>query len=804
MYGLLKDVRFSLRLMRKHPGMSLLVLAALILGIGINSAVFSVVYSVLLRPAPLTEAERIAFVFAKSQQSAFVTISYPEFQDMRAQSRAFQSMAAYKYFIFNLTGNGTPEEMKTAAGTAGIFEAIGIRPIIGRGIQDADEKPGAPRVAVISHALWQRKFNGDSAVVGKTMVLDRQLYTIIGVLPPNDFPLVQQDVWVGIGPFLDQHMMNRETRHFAVLGRLSRSATIETAQKEMEGIAGRLALQYPYSNKDLSANVSRLIDAFTAGDRQPLWLIMVASGVVLLLACLNVMTVFIATAIERGKELSLRLALGAPRSALLRQLFIQSLMFATAGAFLGLELAKLGLAYLIQKYPFAVFRFKETTMDHTVVCFTILLAFGCTLAASILPALYTSKLNIYRELKGDWNWTSLFRLRAFGQNALIVFEVALAAGLSLVSGLLIKSFSELKKADMGFNPRYVAFFQMALPKTQYKDDAAQTAFYRQAIENLKNVPGVESASAAVTLPLVNGTYFINLQVDAQSPHAEERPFVDSNAVLPGFLAIMKIPILQGRDFTTSDGADSPPVAIIDEVLAASMWPGQNPLGKRLRLADITDNSAPWREVVGVVRQIKYTGPAGKILRMQVYEPAYQHPSPIFSFVLRSATPLAVLRLPVEKAIHDVASDLPLNKFQTLEGSLAQMESGRKICMILLSSFAFVGISLGMIGIYAVVSNSVIRRRREIAIRMALGAGMRNSILQVTKMGFMATAGGIILGSALVICFTKVLAAFLYGVKTLDPEIYLLNALVIAGLALVAGLVPASSLLQLTPREILKE
>lgn len=802
MHSLLQDVRFSLRLMRKHPGMSFLVLAALVLGIGVNSAMFSVVNAVLLRPVSLYHPESLVNIYAKSTQSSTVTVSYPEYRDWKQQSHSFEDMAAVQPLYINLTEKGSPERLRGMRVTSSYFTILGLPPAMGRDFNEDDERPGAPRVAVISHGMWQRRFGGDPAVLGKTIRLDDEPYTIIGVLPSNAYVLLW-DVWVGIGPFLNEHMMNRETRRLLVRARLAPSVSLAQAQAEMDTIASRLAAQYPESNKDMGANIMGLTETIASNSKQ-LWLIVLASGLILLLACVNVVTVFVASAVERRKELSVRLALGAARFAVLRQLFVQSLIFAAIGASLGLLVAKVGLAYLIDRFPTAVPRFRETTVDHTVLWFTVCLALGSTFLSSILPGLYVSKLNINNELKGDWNWTTLSRYRVIGQSTLIVVEVALAASLSLVSGLLIKSFYELEKVDLGFNPHNVVSFQLTLPQARYKEERARAAFYRQAIQNLKAIPGVQSASASYTLPAATTTHFINLQVDTQSPLATERPFVDSSSILPGFFSAMRIPIIQGRDFTDADSVEAVPVAIIDEVLAARMWPGQNPLGKRLRLADLSDARPPWREIVGVVRQVKYFGPESKVDRMQVYDPVYQDPPFVMSFVMETASTAVTLRIPAEKAIHDLAPEVPLDNFQTLDEFLDQMASGRRVSFLLLTGFAAIGIVLGMIGIYGVVSNSVLRRRREIAIRMALGASVQSSIFLVMRLGLLATLGGIALGSALVVSLTRILSAFLFGVTAIDPSVYLLSALAIGALAFIASLVPAVAVLRLSPQDVLRE
>ena len=805
MRTLLQDIRFSFRLVRKRPGMSLLVLAAMILGIGVNSAVFSVVNAVLLRPLPISEPERIVVIHATSQQSSAVTVSYPEYQDWKAQSRSFQSIAALESLYFNLTGNGAPEHLRGVAASASYFQTLGLAPTLGRDLNTEDELPGSARVAIISHGFWQRRFGGDPAILGKTLVLDGLSYSIVGVLPPTQFAYVQfWDVWVGIGPFLDEHLMNRETRYFYVLARLAPSVSRDQAQAEMATIAARLAVQYPQSNKDLGIDLSSMVELATASNRKPLWLMLIASSLILLLACVNVVTVFVSSAIERRKELSIRLALGAGRFVLLRQLFVQSLMFALVGASAGLLVAKVGLAYLIGKFPLAVSRFQETSMDHTVIWFTVCMAIGAALLSTVLPSLYAARININSELKGEWSWSALSKYREVAQGGLIVFEVALAASLALVSGLLIKSFHEVEKVNLGFDPHGVLSFQISLPRTHYRDNTVKTAFYDQVIQKLEAIPGVQSASASYTLPLGTNTHFINLQVDAQSPLAAQRPFVDSSSILPGFFGAMKIPILLGRDFSDSDRANSSPVAIVDQVLAARMWPGQGALGKRVRLADITDSGPPWCEIVGVVGQVRYFGPEKDVQRLQVYVPAYQNSVQIISFVMNTAIPAAGLRAAVEKTVYDVDPELPVDNFRTLDDYFDQIESSRRVSLVLLTSFAAVGIALGMIGIYGVVSNSVVRRRREIAIRMALGSSVPKSIVLVAKLGLVSTLIGIALGSLIVFALTRVLSSFLFGVKPLDPGIYLLSAAAIAALACIASLISVSALLRLTPQDVLRE
>ncbi len=792
--------------MRKRPGVTFLVIAALVLGIGANTAVFTVVNSVLLRPFPLPDPDRVVIIWATSKQIPNMAVSYPEYLDWKEQSHSFQSMSALQAISFNMTGRGHAEHLNGMKASASFFKVLGLPPGLGRDFTEEDDRPGASRVAIMGRGFWERRFGSDPGILGKTLILNDQPYTVVGVEPDNPFYWIRGfDVWVPEGLFIDQKVMNRETRFLAVVARLAPLATRARAQTEMEAITNRLADEFPQSNKDVGVTVVGLAELFTVKGRKPLLLLLSASSLILFLACINVVTVLVSSAMERRKELSVRLALGADRSMLLRQMFVQSFLFALVSASLGLAMAKAGVAFLVNRFPYLLARFQETNVDRSVVLFTIGTALLVSLIASLLPALYIFKLNINSELKGDWTWSALSKYRAAGQGALIVFEVSLAVSLALVSGLLIKSFHEVEKVDLGFKPARVLSFQVSLPTARYGEADRISAFYRQAIQKIRNIPGVRSASAISTLPLSGAVHFINLQVEnGQTEIATQRPFVDSPSVLPGYFETLRSPILQGRDFHDADTMSAPAVAIVDEVLAKRMWPGQSPLGKRIRLADIGDNAPPWREVVGVVRQVKHYGPEKEVPRMQVYVPLFQQPTPLMSFVVDFLADQRSIRSGAEEAILELDKDLPLDNFRTLDDLLSVYVSGREVSVLLLGSFAGIGITLCMIGIYGVVSNSVVRMRRELAIRMALGASVRNAIVLVIKVGLLGALGGILIGSAIVLSLTRVLSAFLFGVTPLDFSLYLVSAALIIVLALIACLVPAQSVLRLNPQDVLRE
>jgi putative ABC transport system permease protein len=805
-HSLIQDARFSLRFMRKRLGMTFLVIATLILGIGLNTAIFSVVNAVILRPLPIREPDRVVWLNTKvNRTNAPLGTSYPDYLDWKAQSHSFDAIAAMRTVSFTMTGTGPAEHLKGIAISAAGFHVWGVSTILGRDFTEADDHPGAERVTILSNEFWQRKFGGDPDVLRKNLVLDDLSYKIIGVLQPTQISTLQYaDVWVANGPMLDQHVMMRDTRLFFPLARLKPNVTPAQARAEMETIASRLAAQYPNTTKDMGIRVLPLRDLLSPSGAKPLLLLLIASSLIYLLAVANVTVVFLSNAVERGQELSVRLALGSTRLSLMRQLFIHALIFAAVGSSAGLLAAKLGLVFFLHNFPSAVLRFQETTIDFKVILLTVIMAIVATLAGTLTAAIYVSKLNVSSELKGEGTWFALPKYRTLGRGAFILFEVTLASVLSLVSGLLIRSLYEVQRIDLGFKPQNVISFQVNLPSARYKEPFKQTAFFRLATDKLTQLPGMESVSGISGLPLTTQGEVNRLEVDRQSPFASEPLQVEYESILPGFFRTMRLPLLEGRDFTDADHDNAPTVVILDNVLAAKLWPGQNPLGKQVRMSARAGGTSRALEVVGIVQEIKHFGPEAKVRWMQVYVPQYQDPSPTLSFVLNAAMPDAAVKHATDKVIHELDKDLPIENFQTMDTYLDNYLSPRRVSLLLLSAFAGTGILLGMFGIYGVVAAAVLRRRREIAIRMAMGATVFGTIALITRLGLLAASGGILIGSAIVISLTRVLASLLIGVNVLSPGVYFASALVIFALAVLASLVPAMRLMQFNVQEILRQ
>ena len=806
MYALLQDIRFSLRLMRKRPGSTFLVVAALTLGIGLNAGIFSVVNAILLRPLPIHEPDRVVWIRSKvNSTGAQMGTSYVDYLDWKAQNRSFESIAAMYAANFTLTGAGSPENLKASGFSASGFAAWGVNVILGRGFTEEDDRQGADRVTVLSYPFWQRKFGGDPAVLGKPLVLDDKRYTIVGVLQPVQIAVLRYpDIFVANGPLLEADFMDRGNRRFFPVGRLKPSISVTQAQAEMDAIANGLVAQYPATNKNIGIRVESLAEQLTSDGRKPILLLSVASGLVLLLAALNVATVFLGHAVERGQELGVRLALGATRAKLLRQLLAQFAIFAVLGGAFGLALAKLGLVYFLHRFPDLARRFRETTMDHRVFAVTIGMAALVSLIGVLFPAIYAFKIKIGTEMKGEGGWFARPRYRNVWRGVLITFEVALASGLSLVSGLLVKSLYNVEKIELGFNPERIISFQMNLPRSRYKDQTQRAAFYDLAVEKLRRQPGMESTAATSGLPLTNQGVLGNIKTDEKSALYGENLLVENEFITPGFFRTMRLPLIQGRDFTDADNDAAPSVVIVDNVLAAKLWPGKNPVGQRLQMNEYTDNEWRWREVVGVVREIKHFSPEGAVRWMQTYVPHRQEATPMLSFVVNTTIPEAAVRAQAEKAIHELDGNLPVENFETLNGYFDVLLNGRKAGLLLLGGLALIGIVLGMIGIYGVVANAVTQRRREISIRLAVGATYTRTMLLVTRLGFVATLAGIVIGSALVMSLTRLLSSFLFGVNALDPAIYAVSAISLVALATVAGLVPAARLLRFNIQEILRQ
>lgn len=800
--SLTADLRFTGRSLRQHPWMSVAVVVALLLGVGASTAVYAIINAVLLRPVPVFEPERVVRIYAKvNTTGASMGISYPEYLDWKTQTHSFEGISVMRAFSFYSTDPEHPAHIKGMSISASGFKVMGVFVLQGRSFTEDEDQPAAHKVAVLSYRFWEQHFGSDPGAIGKVLRLDDQEFSVIGILRPTQINFLQYaDVWVPNGAFVNRGVMDRKVRPYFAAARLKAGVHADQARSEMETIASRLAAQYPASNTGIGVKFVSLTELLTGTDRGPTVLLFIAGIIMFVLTCLNVILVMLSWIGKRRTELAVRMALGASRLQIFRLLFLQSFVLVAVAGALGFAAAKLVLDYFLYRFPDALIRFRETSIDYRVIIVLVTLVFIATLAATLFLQRFASKLDIVEQLKLGRFGPLDPRYRRSRYVLLIAVQISVATSLALLSGLLIKSLYRVATVDLGFDPHRAYSFQLNLP-ARYKN-SDQASFYMRVSETLSTAPGLSRFSAISSLPLTTQASAITLETETDI-HGSGQRLVEDEAVLPGFFKTLKVAIVQGRDFTPNDREGAPQVAIVDEILAAQLWPGQTPLGKRIRLVERSDSETPWREVVGVVRQIKHFGPENKVRWMQVYVPEYQDPSPVMSFVIDTSLPAAAVKSEAERVVRAVDGSVPVESFQTMDSLLDNYLAGRKVTVFALSAFAAIAIVLGILGVYGVIANDAVARRREFAIRVALGATAGSVFLAAIRRAIFAAAAGIALAIALIASSSRLIIAFLFGVPPVDSEVYAIAASCIFLLTTAAALIPAKTLFRLPPSEILR-
>lgn len=782
--------------------MTLAVVVALLLGIGASTAVYAIINAVLLRPVPVFEPERVVRIYANvNKTGAGMGISYPEYMDWKAQAQSFEAISVMRAFSFYSSDPEHPAHIKGMSISASGFKVMGVSVIRGRDFTEEEDQPAAHKVAVLSYRFWEQHFGSNPDVIGKTLRLDDEDFSVIGVLRPTQIGFLDYaEVWVPNGPFINRGTMDRKVRPYFPAARLKAGVREDQARSEMETIASRLAAQYPSSNTGVGVKFVGLTELLTGADRGPTVLLFFAGLIMFVLTCLNVILVMLSWIGKRRIELAVRLALGASRLQILRLLFLQSFVLVAVAGALGFSGAKFVLNYFLYRFPNALIRFRETSFDHRVIIVLITFIFIAMLAATLFPQRFASKLDIVDQLKRGRSGPLDPRYRRSRYVFLIAFQISVATSLALLSGLLIKSLYRVANVDLGFDPHRAYSFQLNLP-ARYRN-ADQAAFYMQVLDRLSASPGLSRSSAISSLPLTTQASAITLETESDI-HGSGQRLVEDEAVLPSFFKTLNVAVVQGRDFSASDREGTPPVAIVDEILAAQLWPDQTPLGKRIRLVERSDSETPWREVVGVVRQIKHFGPESKVKWMQVYVPEYQDPSPVMSFVIDTSLPAAAVKAEAERVVREVDRSIPMENFQAMDSLFDNYLAGRKVTVFALSAFAGIAIVLGILGIYGVIANDAIARRREFAIRLALGATVGSILRAAISRGIFAATLGIVLAIAVIASSSRLIAAFLFGVQPVDSGVYAIAAICIFLLTAAAALIPARTLFRLPPSEILR-
>lgn len=774
------------------------VVSALAIGVGMNTAMFCAARKILWEPYPFREPAQLVMIQTSSPAFAGMPVSYPDYFDWKSRARSFSEMAAIRRTSMNLTGRGFPERLAVYAVSASYFRLLGVSLLKGRDFAESEDRFGAPRRAIISFGFWERSFAKDPSILGKRLLLNGDPYEVIGIAPRSQ--RVQQiDVWVPIGLFADSFIQDRRHRFSRVIARLAPGVTASQAQTEMQVISDRLGSQYPLADQGFTAKVVRLTELLVSGTRKPLLLLFATAGVVLFLACLNIGTAALADALQRKRELSVRMALGARRFAIIRYSVTHSMILAAIGTVAGLFLAYAALAFVFSDSIDGVPEF-----DFAVYLFACSAALITSLLASVVPAVLATRGNISEGIKAFRGSSVPPKLGIAGQYILVSFQVFMAMSLGLIAGFLIQTLWNVTGIDTGFKTDQILSFQVSLPESTRRDPQPIATFYGHLVASIKQLPGVVAASTISNLPLTGSYFAIPFDAEGNEPMpGKTRPFADNLVVSPGYFDTLQVTLLSGRDFRDGDGQNTQRVAIVDDVFAKRMWSGQDAIGKHVRLGDTGDINAPWLQVIGVVKQVKQYGPEQKVPRLQVYTPLAQQPTPSMSVVLRfEREPTGIRRAIIGKA-YELDKTVPIYNIRRLDDLYSDAISDRKMSAGLLVAFAITSLILCAFGIYAIVANTVAHRHREITIRLALGSTFSRAVTLILRPLLWCWAVGTFLASVVSIVFGKLLTDFLVGVNTADARILGLTAAIILVFVGFASFIPAHKLRLLQLEELLR-
>ena len=797
METLTQDLRYGMRMLMKNPAFTAVAVITLALGIGANAALFSVVNGVLLKSLPFKDPDRLVFVWETNSRLSSPTVpaSKLNYLDWKEQNHSFDSIAARQPFTVNLTSRDQPEKIQGEKIAAEYFHVLGIDPILGRGFLAEEDRPGGERVILLSYGLWQRRFGGDPNIVGQSITINGQNTTVVGIMPNDYRPNVE--FWV---PFAtDFNNSDRSMHELQVIGRLAQGVDQEQAQAEMSTIAARLAEAYPDLNAGWGVTLVPVHRMIVQNIRPALLILLGAVGFVLLIACTNVANLLLARAASREREIAIRIALGASRIRLVRQVLTESVLIALIGGALGVLIALWGTDFLVGLNPQGIPRAHEIRVDARVLGFALAVSVLSGIMFGLVPALQASKPNLNETLKesGKSSTGSIRGHRV--RSILVVTEVALALVLLVGAGLLIKSFSRLQEIDAGFNREKLLTMQLFLPPAQYPKEESQVAFYKESLQRFSSLPGVTSAAAITIAPLAgNGPQYIFSVEGRPLPAPSDAPISSYRIISPDYFQTMGIPLVAGRTFTEADDLTSQAAVIINQNMANAMWPGEDAVGKRMTVGvPLPGEQADWATVVGVVGNVKHATLGGET-GMQMYQSVLQAPARNMTFILRTAVePMSV----VESARSVVASldmTLPISNVKTAERIVYDSVAPFRFNTYLLGLFAVVAVILTTIGVYGVMNYSVTQRTQEIGIRMALGAQPTEVRALILRQGLVLSSIGLAIGLAGCFVVTRFMSSLLYGVSATDPITFAVVALFLAGVALAACYIPARKATRVDP------
>jgi putative ABC transport system permease protein len=794
------DLIYAIRGLRKKPLFAAAAVLTLALGIGANSAIFTVVNAVLLRPLPYPAPDRLMMLWTYNPRQGYDkdVSGYPNFEDWRRQSTSFVGMAAYFGGNYTLTGVGDPAQIRGTFVTPGFFETLGVAPALGRTFGPREGMAGGERVAILSHGLWQTRFGGDPAIVGRSVILNSISHEVLGVMPASFAHPETAVVWTPLPPtgrFADL-MPQRGSHWLQVIGRLKPGIERSVAQAEMDTIASALERQYSDANAGIGVRLVPLHQEIVGDTRQPLLILFGTAALVLLIACANVANLLLARAASRQRELAIRTALGAGRRRLITQLLTESLVLATVGGAAGLLLAAWGIQALQWLAPTNLPRLKGVHIDTAVILYTSLASLVTGLVFGAAPALQSAAAaagEFLKERRAESQGSRGRRLRA----AVAVAEVAMALLLVIGAGLLVRSFVAMNKVDLGFDPRGILAMRVELAGARYKEDAQIAGFYNELVSRLRGLPGVESVALGSSVLLLGQS--ASLSVHGRPPQDRNVPNapVSYDFMTPEFFSTMRIPLLRGRLFTEADGPATQRVVVVNETLARRFFPHEDALGKRVTYDDPTSAQARWLTITGIVGDTRRAG-VDREPGAEVYYPHAQAPDRrMFALIRTSGDPLALVRL-AQAQVWAIDPNQPTSSVRTVETLLAASQANRRFTTLLLGLFSVVALALAAIGIYSVIAYSTAQRTQEIGIRMALGASRTHVLTDVLKEAIMIGVVGLALGVAAALALTRFLSGLLFGVGARDPITFVALPIGLLLVAVFAALIPAARAVRVNP------
>jgi putative ABC transport system permease protein len=797
-----QDLRYGSRSLRKNPGFTAIAVITLALGIGANTAIFSVVNGVLLRPLPYPEPDRLVMVYGISLQAAQgkTPLCEADFLDWKSQNQVFESLAGFSTNRFNYTGGETPQQIEGAWVTSDFFSTIGVQPALGRGFLPDEDMPKAPQTVVISDGFWRRYLGSNPNVIDQQITLNARAFTIIGVMPPGFlFPEKDTELWAA-----ERLAATRRGPYYMWgLGRLNRGATLERAQSEMDMIARRVQDQINSPTRDWTWTSISLAERIVGKVRPALLVLLVAVLFVLLIACANIANLLLARATAREKEMSVRIALGASRARLLRQLLTESLLLSAIGVAAGLPLAIWGIHLLVALSPDDLPRLQEINIDGWVLGFTLLIAAACGLIFGLAPALQSSRLNLNESLKEGGRGGADSSGRRRMRSALVVAEIAFSLMLLVGAGLMVKSFLKLQRVSPGFNPDHILTMHLTLPRAKYDSDEKITSYYRQLIDRVTAVRGVEAAGLSISLPPNNLEVSDSFSIEGKPwPQGASEPIVPIVSTSPEYFTALGVTLLQGRGFNATDQEGSPPVVIINQTLAERYFAGETAIGRRFKIGGADRPRNPWMEIVGVVGDVKYSGLDVKP------EPAYYMPLAQSAWraaylVVRAPLNPTGLAPAIREQIWALDKDMPIAKVTTMDRLLAESVAQPRFRTLLLGIFAALALVLASVGIYGVISYSVTQRTHEIGIRMALGAQARDVSKLVIREGVALALIGVTIGLAASLALTRLMESLLFEVSTTDQSIFAGVGALLVAVAVLACWIPARRASRVDPMVALR-